>query len=236
MPEHDGRGVEVAADVEHLAAGLLGRHVFGGAKDGAGHRERDRVLGGVRGDLRDAEVDHFDEVGLLRLVREHHVLRLEVPVQHARRVRGVEGLEQLHGDACDAVGGHGARLAKLVGEPMAVDELHGDVEGAVGVFAEVVDVDAVLLLEPRCGHRFAAKARDQLEILAELRRQQLHGDALLGVDVDGLVDRAHPAVPHEPHEPVAPREDARDVGVVGGGRAAHGFEQDSEGGQSGART
>ena len=75
--EEDAAGVEVAARVDRLAGGLLGRHVRGRARPAADDGERragralltgprvDALVGRSLAleDLGDAEVEHLDEVG-----------------------------------------------------------------------------------------------------------------------------------------------------------------------------
>ena len=97
LEQHPAEGPDVGAPVDRLALGLLGRHVGGGAQDHPGQRsgggERRRVgrvaASPSAGDLQrlgQAEVEHLD----LAIGGDHDVGRLEVAVDHAGLVGGLQ--------------------------------------------------------------------------------------------------------------------------------------------------
>ena len=94
LVEHEREAVEVAALVDALAGGLLGRHVGEGADDVAGPRERL-----VAGQVGDAEVGQLGHAGRrARRVGDDHVLRLDVAVHDAAAVRVLERAAQREAD------------------------------------------------------------------------------------------------------------------------------------------
>ena len=103
LVEHAAERVEVGAAVDGIARDLLGRHVLGRPEDGEAAQ---RALPVGRGPLarlsveRDghAEVEQLD-LGRLAVAGQHQVLRLEVAVHEARRVRRLERLRRLDRDA-----------------------------------------------------------------------------------------------------------------------------------------
>ena len=101
--EQDETGrVDVGRGRDHLAARLLGAEVVDTAQRRAGHRQL-RLAEGAR----DAEVGDLDPAA----ARQQHVRRLDVAVDDAARMRCVERLVDLLGDAR---GGHGLERAALV--------------------------------------------------------------------------------------------------------------------------
>ena len=99
LVEHHPDGVDVAPRVG-LVRGvrLLRRHVLGGPHEDARHGQAPLSLapiwGSVRAELGDTEIDELQD-GLRGLVGDEDVLRLEVAVRDAERVRGLERVEDL---------------------------------------------------------------------------------------------------------------------------------------------
>ena len=94
LVERDPEAVEVAAVVDPLALGLLGRHVGERAHDIAGARERL-----VPGEVRDAEVRELGHAGgSAGRIGDQHVLGLDVAVHDAALVRVLERAAQREPD------------------------------------------------------------------------------------------------------------------------------------------
>ena len=82
--------VDVAARVGGATGGLLGRHVLGRAHRHAGAGQPALARGLGLGRLRDAEVEHLDDVGGAVARDQEDVLGLEIAVDDALAVRGGE--------------------------------------------------------------------------------------------------------------------------------------------------
>ena len=190
LVEQDPERELVGARVDRVAAHDLGRHVARGAGQGAGSGQRLGVSDDGSGlEPREPEVDHLDPA----VRRVEHVLRLEVPVQHALRVRRGQRPRDIEGDGDDLGDSHPARA-----------DLHGGAQGAAGdVLLYHVEL-AVELLEREDGrdarvgerpgrHRLAAQPRAQVVVVGERRRQRLDGHWPLEPRVLTEVDDAHAA-------------------------------------------
>ena len=105
MEQQNAHRVDVAADVERLAARLLGRHVLGGSDHEALGGDAWPACSALE-QLGDAEVTHLhDVVGapfVVLAAHDHDVLGLEVAMDDADVVRHREGGERLGGDVDDA--------------------------------------------------------------------------------------------------------------------------------------
>jgi hypothetical protein len=169
LVEHEAEREEVRADVQLLAARLLGRHVGHGA-------HRHAVRGGE-----DAGFDQArrrvccvaaaspwprpksENLGLLA-IGDEDVGRLDVAVQDAARVRGVERVGNLHAEPQQH-----ADLERpavdLARQRAPFEQLHRD-EGAPVVLVHLVDGADVRMVERRRGARLAQEAFDRLRSCA----------------------------------------------------------------------
>ncbi len=199
LEEHRAERVQVDARVEILhALDLLGRHVRRRA-------ERQAQGGGPRGIRRqragDAEVGDDDAA----VAAEQHVVRLEVAVDDAGAVSGVEPRAKGTRDLDD----HRHRKGPLAGDPgrerLALDELHreellalalADVEGARDVAVGHAPGELHLLAEPV----------EHPRLVEHLLAQQLEGDHLVELRVPRAVDGAHPTRADEADDLVTPGE------------------------------
>ena len=145
--------------------------------------------------LGDAEVAHLHEVGLAAPLDEHDVARLEVAVDDALGVGLVERGHDLRHDSHDARERQREVVAKDLREIAAREQLHGDVERAVGVLARVDDLDRVRVVQFRGALRLALEAPHELLVVHEVGVQHLHGD--------GLAERELLALVHVAHRPLA---------------------------------
>src|SRR5688572_7587564 len=105
LVEDDAEGPDIGAPIDGLSSRLLGTHVGGGSEDqahrrrGTRHRRRMRKVGGADGalwtkSLRKPEVENFDRAVRTQL----DVLRLQIAMNDARLVRGLECRRDLTGD------------------------------------------------------------------------------------------------------------------------------------------
>ena len=116
------------------------------------------------------------------------------------------------GDGAGAPGASGPR--QLVGERVAGEQLHDEVELPVGGAAEVGDAHDVLVVDEAGGARLGGEARDGVGLRAELRMEQLERDLLLQEQVVGDVDPAHAALGEQAPEAVLAVDDGG-VGQLG---------------------
>ena len=146
LEEHHAHRVEIGAAVDALAARRLGRHVARVAERHAGGG----VVLHLSRELRDAEVDQLDELGIAAAAHEHDVAGAYVAVHDAVGVRGGERVAQLRGDARGARGRQARAAIERAAQIVAGEVLH-DVGDAL--FArledEVVDLDEVLACRAR---------------------------------------------------------------------------------------
>jgi hypothetical protein len=188
LEQHAAERVDVGAPVDLLALDLLGRHVRGRADDLAGARQL-RVAGGG-GELGQAEVDELRRLAVLRVRCEQHVGRLEIAMDDARGVGGVEAPAEPLRDGERTLDGQRAELDP-VGERLAAHVLHDD-EGRIAD-DEVEEARDVRMLDRSDGLRFVLEALAELGIGEELRPEQLDGHAHADGDVLGDEDFAHAA-------------------------------------------
>jgi hypothetical protein len=203
LVEHCAERVEVRAGVRGAPHPLLRRHVR--------HRAEHRPLAGEWPAVgRDRQPEVAELRGAVRA--QPDVLRLDVAVHDAARMRMGEGL-------CDLLGGPDGvehrqpvalGLLEARGELAAGHELADDVEPPV-LLADVVDHhDVRVVAEPP--HRLALAARPgQADLVESLRLDQCHGHLAVETGVAGEVDALAPALPNEPQQFVAAAGD-RPVG------------------------
>ena len=170
LVEHAAKRPDVGARVGLLALHHLRRHVLKRAEDGALRRQRSRP-GGRGGDgegaaavdraghdLRQTEIEQLHTRG-----GDHDVAGLQVAMQDALAVRGVEGAGDLHRPGQRLRDGHGS-LGNSIGECFTLEMLHHEEAGAA-LLAHVEQGADVGVAQLRDG------ARLPLEPLAELRRR-----------------------------------------------------------------
>ena len=218
LVERDAERELVAARVG-AAAELLGGHVRGRAHHRAGARQilRQRRLatgdGGIgRRGTRDRRAGRRDqpEVGDAHaaVLREQHVVGLEVAVNEAERVRGHEPATGLHERVDDRVD-RPRRELEPAAQRAALRELHRDVD-LIAERADLVDLDHVAVIDLRHRLRLAEQPRPRLT-RAGAGAQQLDRDLAIEVRIVRGVDDAHAARAQlaeddEPADRVAARE------------------------------
>src|SRR5262249_353618 len=150
---------DVGALVDWLAARLLGTHVRRRAEQRAvgrwpDHRRRVRECVRTRAVavLREAEVKDLHHVSW----RDDDVGRLEIAVDEAALVRGVEGVGNLTGDR-DGLTRRQRSPADAIGERLAVDQFQHE-RGDAGALLETVDRRDVRMIERREHARLALEA------------------------------------------------------------------------------
>ena len=136
-----------------------------------------------------------------------HVLRLEVAVDDAARVRRGEALRHLRRPV-QRGGQRDGSLVEAGPERLALEQL-GDEVGLAVVDAHVVEGDDV-----RVGHRadqprFPLEAFHEVAVCAQCLRNDLDGDLASESGVPRPVDLGHPAGSQECQHLVGPQPDPR---------------------------
>jgi len=155
--------------------------------------------GGLVHEARQAEVRHAHGA----IVRDEHVVGLEVAVHDALRVGGGEpaaGVQEPPEHLAPVAGPRGEPLP----ERHAVDELHGD-EHLAAERARVVYGDDVGVAQ--AGERLGLAQEARLRGRAEVLAHQLDGDLAVELPIVGGVDDGRAAAPYglEQHVAVADR-------------------------------
>ncbi len=159
-------------------------------------------------ELRDAEVDEFDEVRPARLrAQDEDVLWLQVPVDDARRVRRRERRQELARDRGDLARRELAVPLDARGERLAVQVLHDHISIAVGQRPEVEHFEDVIVADLSGRLRLALEAADGVRVSGRARVEDLDGDAPPDKEVLALVDGPHPACADEADKPVLSVDD-----------------------------
>jgi hypothetical protein len=162
----------------------------------------------IVGAARDAEVGDDGAIGV---ALDQDVVGLEIAVNDADRVRGLEALADLDREHLEAAPAH--RRAELLRERFAFDELHGE-EAIARVIADVEHARDVLVLHAAREPYFATEPLER--VVGEAGAQDLERDALVQLGVDRFVDATHAAAAEPAHDAIAIRDELGDIG----GRAA----------------
>ena len=184
----------VRAEVEGLAARLLGRHVPGRAHDraGLGRTDHGRQSGGVLrnrlGQFRQPEVEDLD----VPVLRHHQVLGLQVPVHDPGRMRLGETVGGLHRDVEKPLRRERFSRRQEFAKRLSVHELHRDVGRPVG-FADVVDGQDVGVVQGRGRARFLLEALAAFGMAGHRGRQNLDRDVAAEPGIGRAIDLSHPA-------------------------------------------
>ncbi len=173
-------------DVLRFAERLFGSH--------EGRRAEERAAVGRFGTSRleqpgDAEVEHLEPA----IAGEKQVGRLDVAVDDAAPVRGVEHVQELDAElAQDGVRQVPPSAHPHVLEVLPLEELHHQERRAVFVHVVVQDGDRARMPDLVRRLPLPQKALADLAVERQLRVQELDGDAA-PISVNGRVDRRHSA-------------------------------------------
>ena len=200
--EHDTKRIQVAARVCIEALCLLGRNIV--------HRSNGLTTALLVDVFQcgNAEIRHLDHV----VVRDHDVLRLDVAVDDAVRVRVLERFCNLRGIAQRLLRAEHAALREALLERHALDELHDDILRITAV-SHIVHRDDVRLREHGDGVRLRLKAVFQLGILRHLIAQDLNGDIAVQLMAHGLINDRHAAAADDLQDLVAVVQHLADITI-----------------------
>lgn len=165
----------------------------------AEHLALARQVGGVADHpriLRDLHQTEVEDLRRLLFVRphQHHVLRLEIAVHEAERMRRAQPAGDLPHQIRRARRLHRALGADRFGERLSVEQLHGHEDQPLGRDAEVHRGHHVRMFDLARGLRFPLKAPRQVLVAGEVAEQQLHREVLIEIDLPRAIDPRHAAV------------------------------------------
>ena len=207
--DDDSEGVLIGCGSDLLAGELLGRHVERCADHGAG-------VGEVFA-LEVLVVDRQAKVGdhrsaLVAVAAEHDVGALEVAMDDARPVGGLESLDEVHDDRKGLSGAHGTLGADTTRERLAGQEFHGE-EQRWNALALVVDQlvaeDVENAADVGMGdlsrqRDLAAEALDRRFLVREPGLDDFEGHRATKLGIQCLVDLARAATCQEAEDPEPP--------------------------------
>ena len=200
--EHDTEGIQVAARVGIEALGLLGRDIVHGADSLTAALFMDILERG------DAEISDLDHV----VVRDHDVLRFDVPVDDAMGVRVLQCLTDLRGVVQRLDGAEYTMLRHALLERLAFDKLHDDILRLPAV-ADIVDRDDIRLREHGDRVCLRLEAVFQLSVRRHFITQDLDGDIAVQLVAHGLVNDRHAAAADDLQDLVAIVEHLTDIAI-----------------------
>ena len=99
-------------------------------------------------------------------------------------------------------------------QALALEQLHRDVERAVGRLIEVVRRDRVRVAQVAQHHALATEPRDEVLVLRHLRVQELQRDLATGRELDAAIHRTEAALADLRLDLEAIVEDLVDVDLV----------------------
>lgn len=155
-----------------------------------------------------AEISDLDHV----VIRDHDVLRLNVPVDDAMGVRVLQCLADLRGVVQRLDGAEYTMLRHALLERLAFDKLHDDILRLPAV-ADIVDRDDIRLREHGDSVRLRLKAIFQLSVRRHFIAQDLDGDIAVQLVAHGLVDDRHTAAADDLQDLVAVVEHLTDIAI-----------------------
>ena len=158
-----------------------------------------------RGDTEISDLDHV-------VVRDHDVLRFDVPVDDAMGMRVLQRLADLRGVVQRLRGAEYTVLRHALLERLAFDKLHDDILRLPAV-ADIVDRDDIRLREHGDRVCLRLEAIFQLSVRRHLIAQDLDGDIAVQLVAHGLVNDRHAAAADDLQDLVAVVEHLTDIAI-----------------------
>jgi len=113
----------------------------------------------------------------------------DIPMDDARRMRGIERVGDINGKRQQQISFHGTS-GDAVLQHYAVEILHGDKCFPV-LFADVINRADVGVVQCGCSLSLASEAREYQRIAGDVLGQEFEGDKTLQARVFGFVDHTH---------------------------------------------
>ena len=182
--KNDANRKDVTPCVCFLAFCLFRRHVIGRTQKGSGHRDAGKILR-----VRNSEVHHDHTAGVV----DHDVLRLEIAMHHAFRMRSIQRVANLADNTDRLFGRKFAAFDDPALQIAAIDVLHRDEFHAVG-FADVENPHDVAMRDLPGENQLLLEAFEHGGRFDELRLNHFDRDPAVEFVVFCLVDGPHPAL------------------------------------------
>ena len=149
------------------------------------------------GNPRNPKVEHLGPMSFRhrRVRHPHHIVRLEITVNHAAAMRARHGIGQLRRNTQRQRQREplvGMALLK-VSQRRAFQTFHQDVRRSIAMNAKVKDLHQTRMRHLAGGQRFPIKALSVATMSRPARRQQLERHALSSLGVNRFIDHAHAA-------------------------------------------
>ncbi len=181
--------VDVGARVDGVTGDLLGGHIRRRADDHAAAGQR-LALGGAS-ELGQAKVDELGGLAVIDVGGDDDVRRLEIAMDHARRVRRLEAATEPDGEAKRALDGQPSLRAQELSQRLAAHILHHQERRIAD--HEVEEARYVRMDHGGNRLRLALEAAAEITVGEQRRLEQLDGDLEADCPVLGQVDIAHGA-------------------------------------------
>jgi hypothetical protein len=218
LVHHDPEGVHVDGRRGLVTLDLFRSHVVEGAADLLGAR---RSLPFAGGDLGQPEISHDRADRASRHRDEDDVGALEVAMDHARAVCGLQRRDHLGDERQGPAGPQAQFPLQLLQQRLAGEQLHGEEhDGRTnrrGVEPELEDPAHVRMGDAPRELDLALEALQRGRVAGGDGPDRLERDALGELEVFDLVDLTHAALGQEPHHVVALGQDEAGAEAVRAG-------------------
>ena len=191
LVKHDAERVDVAARINRALFALIWRHIARRADNDVLAGQRDAAIQ-VLANLSDAEVNDLDPVRVA-VITDDDVVGLDVAMNDAHGVRGVERATDLSEDVGGAVERQRSLLPYQLAERDAVDILHDDERRIAFANAIIHHVDGVGMMDTRGGARLLLEALAERRVGGEKWLENLDGDLLAHLRVSSAIHITHAA-------------------------------------------
>ena len=146
---------------------------------------------------------------IVLVLDQHDVVRLEIAMHDARLMGSLQGVGDLDEDVLDAPAVQGLG-SQRTGEALTLEQIHHDVEGAVGQLAEVRHLTDVPAPHRVGGLCFADEPLKDFFGPLDVGSQHLHRELFANDHVTAGIDGAHPASSHDALDAISPVHDLAD--------------------------
>ncbi len=219
--------IDIGARIDREPARLLRRHVRRRADHRADRREI-RVGHVLVDQLGDAEIEDLHQIRAVLGAPDDDVVRFEIAVNDADRVRRRQAVADLRDHAERAAERDAARGPHEPPQAVPGEQLHDDEDRPVLQLDVVDDIDDVAVADEVDRARLLEEARDRVATLRVVLAEELERDVASELGVLGAVDASHAAPADDLGEPVRSEDfpDSR-LRLLGGrprllvGRAQH---------------